>query len=32
MLEANLKRSGLSGRLERVLRTDGAKTYKPDPF
>ena len=31
MLEANLERSGLSARFDRVLSTDRAKTYKPDP-
>lgn len=31
MLEANLERSGLLGRFERVLSTDRARTYKPDP-
>jgi 2-haloacid dehalogenase len=31
MLDANLGRSGLSVRFDRVLSTDRAKTYKPDP-
>jgi len=31
MLESNLERSGLSPRFDRVLSTDRAKTYKPDP-
>jgi 2-haloacid dehalogenase len=31
MLEANLARSGLSARFDRVLSTDRARTYKPDP-
>ena len=31
MLEANLERSGLRARFDRVLSTDQARTYKPDP-
>jgi 2-haloacid dehalogenase len=31
MLKANLERSGLTARFERVLSTDEARTYKPDP-
>jgi 2-haloacid dehalogenase len=31
MLEANIERSGLRARFERVLSTDRARTYKPDP-
>jgi 2-haloacid dehalogenase len=31
MLEANLDRSGLRTRFDRVLSTDRARTYKPDP-
>ena len=31
MLESNLERSGLSARFDRVLSTDRARTYKPDP-
>jgi 2-haloacid dehalogenase len=31
MLEANLETSGLGARFDRVLSTDRAKTYKPDP-
>jgi 2-haloacid dehalogenase len=31
MLESNLERSGLRARFDRVLSTDRAKTYKPDP-
>jgi 2-haloacid dehalogenase len=31
MLEANLDRSGLGSRFTRVLSTDQASTYKPDP-
>jgi 2-haloacid dehalogenase len=31
MLEANIKSAGLAGLFERVLSTDQAKTYKPDP-
>lgn len=31
MLEANIERAGLSARFGRVLSTDRARTYKPDP-
>jgi len=31
MLEANIKRSELTGFIEQALSTDAAKTYKPDP-
>ena len=31
MLEANLVRSGLRARFNKVLSTDRARTYKPDP-
>jgi 2-haloacid dehalogenase len=31
MLEKNLERSGLRGRFERVLSTDQAASYKPEP-
>jgi 2-haloacid dehalogenase len=31
MLEQNLERSGLRARFERVLSTDQARSYKPDP-
>jgi 2-haloacid dehalogenase len=31
MLEANIKRAGLTGFFEQALSTDAAKTYKPDP-
>jgi 2-haloacid dehalogenase len=31
MLEANLEGSGLKARFDRVLSTDRARTYKPDP-
>jgi 2-haloacid dehalogenase len=31
MLEANLERTGLRARFDRVLSTDQARTYKPDP-
>lgn len=31
MLDTNIKRNGLADRFEKVLTTDQAKTYKPDP-
>jgi 2-haloacid dehalogenase len=31
MLNANIKSAGLTGLFEKVLSTDQAKTYKPDP-
>jgi len=31
MLTANIKSAGLSGMFERVLSTDDARTFKPDP-
>jgi 2-haloacid dehalogenase len=31
MLEENLERSGLRARFDRLLSTDLAQTYKPDP-